>query len=212
MTWKVRHEGSPEFTTLPSAEAIGDGIADGLWEPTDEVMGPGETEWTTLETHPLFEEALSHYDPLSASPPPEETRLDMNPLIDVALVLLIFFILTTTYEELRKEFPPPPAASEEQKTSGIRENELKKFTIRVVAAMEDGAPVLRVEGEVVAEAALQAAIEKAMQKTHYTALAVEVQPAVPWRTFMAIQDAAAGAKITETIRIERVPRKEVEEK
>ena len=212
MIWKVRHQGSPDYTGLPSAEAIAEGIADGLWEPTDEVMAPGETEWTMLEAHPAFEEALSHYDPLAASPPPEETRLDMNPLIDVALVLLIFFILTTTYEELRKEFPPPPAATEEQKTSGIRENELKKFTIRVVAAMENNAPVVRVEGEIVSEALLQDAIEKAMQKTHYTALAVEMQPTVPWRTFMAIQDAAAGAKITETIRIERVPRKEVEEK
>ena len=39
---------------------------------------------------------------------PDETRLDMNPLIDVALVLLIFFILTTTYESLRRAIDLPP--------------------------------------------------------------------------------------------------------
>ena len=25
-----------------------------LWEPTDEVQGPGETAWTAIESHPQF--------------------------------------------------------------------------------------------------------------------------------------------------------------
>src|SRR5262245_47547658 len=109
MSWNVRHQGSPQYASVSSSEEIAEGIQQGLWEPDDEVMGPGEERWTPLELHPAFAEALADYDPLPASPPPEETRLDMNPLIDVALVLLIFFILTTVYEELRKEFPSPPA-------------------------------------------------------------------------------------------------------
>ena len=212
MSWQVRHQGSPQHTEVSSAEEIAEGIQEGVWEPTDEVRGPGEDEWAALELHPAFAEAIADYDPLPASPPPEETRLDMNPLIDVALVLLIFFILTTVYEELRKEFPPPPSMPEEAQKSGtIRENELKKFTIRVSAALEGGEPVLRVENAVVAEKDLQSAIEKAMQKTGYSRLAVEFQPQVPLRVFMAIQDAAAGAKIQETITIQRGPRTEVEE-
>jgi biopolymer transport protein ExbD len=212
MTWKLRHQGSPGHVEVPTDAEIAEGVADGVWEPTDEVMGPGETQWRSLETHPHFAEAMADYDPMPATPPPEETRLDMNPLIDVALVLLIFFILTTTYVELRKEFPPPPSAGEEKKTSNpLRDNELKKFTIRVLAEMENEEPVIRVEGKPVEEKDLQTAIEDAMQKTGYDKLAVEIRAGVPWGTFMAIQDAAAGAKISETIRIERV-RSEAEEK
>src|SRR5438309_2332588 len=108
MSWKVRHQGSPQHAEVASTEEIGQGIQDGAWEPTDEVMGPGE-------------------------------------------------------------------------------------------------------GVAVPEADLEAAIEKAMQKTGYSRLAMEVDRAVPWRVVMAIQDAAAGAKIQETIRIVRRPRTEVEE-
>ena len=44
MSWKIRHEGSPQAraTTLPH---IVEGLRDGMWEPTDEVQGPGEKSW-----------------------------------------------------------------------------------------------------------------------------------------------------------------------
>ena len=57
---------------------------------------------------------MADYEPPPPKHPEDETRLDMNPLIDVALVLLIFFMLTTTYEELRKEFNPPRDTSRTQ--------------------------------------------------------------------------------------------------
>src|SRR5687768_11186452 len=99
-TWKMRHEGAPQSVEGLTAELIVEGVQEGQWEPTDEVMGPGESDWKSLETHPHFAEAMAAYDPPMSPPLPDETRLDMNPLIDVALVLLIFFILTTTYTEL----------------------------------------------------------------------------------------------------------------
>ena len=105
ITWKMRHQGSPESLDGLTAEQIVEGVQEGQWEPTDEVKGPNDANWTQLEHHAHFAEAMEALDTPFAPPQPDETRLDMNPLIDVSLVLLIFFILTTTYEELRKMFP-----------------------------------------------------------------------------------------------------------
>src|SRR6478609_4934644 len=105
--WKVRHQGSPESVDGVSPEEIVDGVKEGIWEPTDEVRGPGESEWKSLEVHPIFAQAMADYEPPPSHEPEDETRLDMNPLIDVALVLLIFFILTTTYAALQRVLEMP---------------------------------------------------------------------------------------------------------
>ena len=113
--WSVRHQGSPESVDGLTAEDIVDGVKEGIWDPSDEVMGPNDADWQSMEQHPVFAQAMAEYEPPPPKHHPDETRLDMNPLIDVALVLLIFFIITTTYEELRKEFNPPPGQREEEK-------------------------------------------------------------------------------------------------
>ena len=201
--WKMRQEGSPEFTGGLTTEQIIEGVQEGQWEPSDEVQGPNEARWTSLETHPQFAEAMEALDPPFAPPHPDETRLDMNPLIDVALVLLIFFILTTTYQELRKIFEPP--AAEKDETAAITDTQLreKEGVIWVKALQIDGKTVIYIEKELVAEDDLQNQIESWKKKTGHNKLALEMDKQVPWKTFMAIQDAAAGAKIQETIRIER---------
>lgn len=204
MNWKLRYEGSPDAVEGLTPEQIVQGVQDGDWEPTDEVRGPGDTAWRSIEAHPQFEAALADYEPPAAPPHPDETRLDMNPLIDVSLVLLIFFILTTTYAEMRKKFRPPAVEHGEVKQA-MGEGDLRRFTIRVTARMEDGAPVIRVEDEVVPESELQAKIVEWKSRTGQSRLATEIDKNVPWEIFMAIQDAAAGAKIVETIRIERPP-------
>jgi biopolymer transport protein ExbD len=200
--WRIRHEGSPESIDRLSAEPILEGVIEGHWEPTDEVRGPDEAEWIALERHPRFAEAIADLEMPFAPPPPDETRLDMNPLIDVALVLLIFFILTTTYQELRKMFPAPPGEATEVKQT-IGESQLRQITIRATAKMEAGTPVIRVEDEIVPPEGLREKFEFWKQKTGQSRLAIEMDRDVPWKVFMAIQDAAAGAKIQETIRIER---------
>src|SRR4051812_31415454 len=97
MAWQVRHEGSPRVVRDLTAQQIVDGLRDGLWEPTDEVQGPGEARWRAIEAHPQFAEAALDLETPPPAHPPEATSLDMNALIDVCLVLLIFFILTTSY-------------------------------------------------------------------------------------------------------------------
>jgi biopolymer transport protein ExbD len=207
-TWKIRHEGSPESLDSLAAEQIIEGVQDGQWEPTDEVRGPKDDDWISLERHPYFAEAMEEIDLPPPPAHPDETRLDMNPLIDVSLVLLIFFILTTTYEELRKMFPTPDASAKSNKPPKMGKRELAEITIRVTAKRENDKTIIRVEDEVVAENELQEKIMFWKERTGRAKLAVEMDKTVPWKTFMAIQDAAAGAKIQETIRIERPAPKE----
>src|SRR6266852_8119607 len=107
MTWKIRHEGSPRSIDGLSPTQVVEGLQDGLWEPTDEVMGPEDADWKPIETHPDYAEVAADLEPPPAKVYEDETRLDMNPLIDVCLVLLIFFILTTSYAALQKVLDMP---------------------------------------------------------------------------------------------------------
>jgi biopolymer transport protein ExbD len=200
--WNIRHEGSTRtFDDLTSEEVL-DGVREEVWSPTDEVMGPGDTEWQQLEHHPVFAQAMADYEPTPPPPHPDETKLDMNPLIDVALVLLIFFILTTTYQEMRKEFRPPDVEQDNKK--GISVSELKKSTISLTAKIEGNETVIRVEGEVVAERDLEDKLKRSRGGTGHDKLAMEIDPQVKWKTMIAIQDAATGAKFAEIIRVVRV--------
>ena len=201
--WNVRHQGSPRSVDGLTADDVLDGVKEGVWDTSDEIMGPDDLDWTPLEQHPVFAHAMADFEPPPPPPHPDETKLDMNPLIDVALVLLIFFMLTTTYQELRKEFQPPEPQPENQQ--GVRDEQLKKVTVRVTAKMENNQPVYRVEGEVVAEHELEAKFKQLRDSSGHDKLAMEVDPEVPWKAVIAIQDAASGAKFTEIIRVVRQP-------
>jgi biopolymer transport protein ExbD len=203
--WNVRHQGSPDPVEGVTAEEIVDGVKEGVWDPTDEVMGPNDPDWVSLEEHPVFATAMAEYEPPPPKPHPDETKLDMNPLIDVALVLLIFFMLTTTYEELRKEFEPPKGERENPKGQ-VTEAKLKTMTVRVSCKMENDKPVYRVEDEVVPESELEAKLKHYKESLGHNKLAMEVDPKAPWRAEVTIHDAAAGAKFDEIIRLIRSSR------
>src|ERR1700722_14948326 len=100
MSWKVRHEGSPKHIEVATAQEVLQGLIDGQWEPTDEVRGSEDAAWVALENHPQFAEAAADLEPVPKFHE-DESKLDMNALIDVCLVLLIFFILTTSYAQLQ---------------------------------------------------------------------------------------------------------------
>ncbi len=181
MSWQVRHEGSPNATTGLSAHQVMDGLHEGVWEPTDEVRGPGDTKWVPLEAHPVFEEAVAEYE----APPRmhhDDSHLDMNPLIDVALVLLIFFILTTSYDALVKVMDMPTMT----KKGGTREINLKEqndvFVVK--GHMEGDKTILEVNGELVTEAQLGTAFSKAMSQNK-SKMVIDVTD-VSWDTVMQI--------------------------
>ena len=58
----LRHQGSPQVRDGLTLAQIVEGLQDGLWEPTDEIRGPGEREWRSLEDHPATTEIVAELD------------------------------------------------------------------------------------------------------------------------------------------------------
>jgi biopolymer transport protein ExbD len=195
MTWSIRHQGSPravEGLTLPE---VLEGLQDGLWEPTDEVMGPLDQNWVALEDHPQFADIAADLEAHTPRHYDDETHLDFNPLIDVCLVLLIFFILTTSYAALQKVLPMPAVSA--QSVEGlpmVSQERVDEFMIKVVARQENGKPVIHVENEVVDLENLVPALKRWSSDKRKTELLIDAQ-GVEWGVFVAIQDAAKGADI-----------------
>jgi biopolymer transport protein ExbD len=195
MNWKIRHEGSPRSIEGLTAEQVVEGLQDALWEPTDEVMGPGDTTWVAIENHSQFADVAADLEPPPAREHDDETRLDMNPLIDVCLVLLIFFILTTSYVALQKYLEMPGVSPQDQKGPPVFTKEaVEKFTIRVEARQVDGKPVIRVEDQETPQDQLVPTLKRWVKKTTKTELLLDAR-GVDWGTVVAIQDAAKGAGV-----------------
>ncbi len=191
--WKVRHEGSPSARGDLTLAQVAEGLADGNWEPTDEVMGPGETTWVPLESHPQLAEIAADLEP----PPPrvydDETRLDMNALIDVCLVLLIFFILTTSYAVLQKRLEAPGVSGDRVGPAVVTKEKVEQQMIRVTVRMENGKPVTRVEDKVVEPSRLEAELRSYVGAMRKTQLLLEHEDDVPQRAVVEVLDAAKGA-------------------
>jgi len=199
--WKVRHQGSPKDVEGLSAQQVLEGLNDGLWEPTDEVMGPDDTNWTPVEAHPVFAEAAAEIEP----PPPrvydDETHLDMTALIDVCLVLLIFFILTTSYAALQSRLESADLDTSKPGLPTITPDDVKLKMILVSVKMEDGKPVIRVEGNVVDPARLTAELLKFKGSKGSAILLLEAERKVPHGAVVAVQDAAKGADMKKVLRL-----------
>jgi biopolymer transport protein ExbD len=197
MTWKIRHQGSPKAIEGLTLAEIVEGLQDGLWEPTDEVMGPDDLKWTSIEDHPQLADLALDIDPL---PPPhheDETRLDMTPLIDVTLVLLIFFILTTSYAALQKMLDAPGASN--KKAEGmlvLSQKQVDDLMIKVQVRQESGDSVIKVEGKEVRPDELLDSLGQYARDTRKTELLLDYSADVPYGVIVTILDAAKGAKMT----------------
>jgi biopolymer transport protein ExbD len=195
MTWKVRHQGSPiALSDLTLAQVL-EGLSDGRWEPTDEVMGPQDTDWVAIENHPQLAEVAAELE----EPPPrvydDETRLDMNALIDVCLVLLIFFILTTSYAVLQKRLEAPGVTDAKLGPAVVTQEKVAQQMIRVTVRMEGNEPVIRVEDQVVKPARLENELRTYVGATHKTQLLLDIADDVPHYAEVAVMDAAKGARM-----------------
>jgi len=197
MSFSVRHEGSPRAVAGLSAAEVAAGLRDGRWEPTDEVRAEGDGAWVPLEDAPRFAEAVADVAPPPRKVHPDETRLDMNPLIDVALVLLIFFILTATYTTLRRvlDLPPEPTDEKGKPTQTVRFQDLKDRVFTVKVRMEEGKPVIKLENRVVLLDEIDAAIQEYVRNTGRKEMWADVAPDVPWGIEARIYDAAKGADV-----------------
>lgn len=197
MSWKIRHQGSPRSIDNLQLPQVVEGLQDGLWEPTDEIMGPQDRQWVPIESHPQLAETVLEMELPMGSSENDETRLDMNPLIDVSLVLLVFFILTTSYAAIQKvlDMPNLTAKDVDKNIVKVTQARVKEFTIRVEARQENGQPVIRVEGKPVDEKDLVTALGQYVHSTHKTEVLIDLGKDVPYGTLITIQDAAKGAGI-----------------
>ncbi|HEY7158525.1 MAG TPA: biopolymer transporter ExbD [Gemmataceae bacterium] len=193
--WRVRHQGSPSALGDLTLAQVADGLADGRWEPTDEVMGPNDSTWVPIENHPQLADIAAELEP----PPPrvydDETRLDMNALIDVCLVLLIFFILTTSYAVLQKRLEAPGVTANKKDLGPaiITKEKVEQQMIVVKVTMENGQPVTRVEDRVVDPSRLESELRSYGQAVKKTQVLLQHDDDVPQRAVVAVFDAAKGA-------------------
>lgn len=217
--WLVRQEGAPRAVALPSAEAVMAGLRDGVWQPTDEVKGPDDPAFVALDAHPLFEEVATDLE----EPLPEaadDTHLDMNPLIDVCLVLLIFFILTISYASLERAIGVPTDNPDDKSSQRpVEMKDIQDKVFRVTARMEGDVVVLKLDAdEVLRESidalmdekdptrlkAAKAVIERKMadliRSTGRRQMLLDWDGNVPWGIETAVLDAAKGNKVTEIMK------------
>ncbi len=192
-TWQVRQEGSPTAVAVPSAEEVAAGLRDGVWLVTDEVKGPGETAWTPIEGHPVFAEAAAE----QAGDGPEvhdDSHLDMNPLIDVCLVLLIFFILSISYASLERSVAIPETSPDEKggPLTKVKLQDIRDRVFLVSAVMDGDKVAVKVEKEAVPLDQLPARIKDVMTRTGRSEMLFDLDTNVPWGVETAIMDAAKG--------------------
>src|SRR5205085_8459589 len=125
--------------------------------------------------HPQLEEAALEVEPDPPRTYDDETRLDMNALIDVCLVLLIFFILTTSYAALQKMMDAPSAgdASDPGSLRPVTRADAERVMISCKVTMENGQPAITVEKEPCARDQLLPSLRRFVRATHKTELLLE---------------------------------------
>jgi biopolymer transport protein ExbD len=189
--WLVRPEGSPQAIQLSSVEQVLAGIREGHWLPSDEVKGPGEDQWRSIDTHPQLADCVVEW----LTPPrvqEDETHLDMNPLIDVCLVLLIFFILTITYASLERAIDVPPLNPDQKGPTQINYKDIKDQVFVVTARMDGDRPVVRIEKQEVPISQIAQEMKRIIDNTGRREMVLDLDKAVPWGIVTAILDAAKG--------------------
>lgn len=205
MAWHFRREGSTQISRDLSFEQIAGGLRDGKIEPTDEVLAPGDTEWQAIENHPDFAEIAEELEPPLGMIHDEPTSLDMNPLIDVCLVLLVFFILTTSYAAaVMKVIPLAAVHADKKGVPTLTTGDVKKRMIAMEASKRGGKIHIRIQGQspdVLAadgsldgrklEAALRTYTSGADRKTE---LLLEARD-LDWGTVVRLQDHAKAAGV-----------------
>jgi biopolymer transport protein ExbD len=192
--WFVRHEGSPRAVEVPSAARVLEGLRDGDWTAEDEVRGPGDHAWRAIHDHPVFEEVVSELEDEQPMVP-DETHLDMNPLIDVALVLLIFFILTATVSSLQRSIELPPEPPEGEAKAAVKKEDLKDRAFKVKMRMEEGQVVVKIEDTPVPVQDLEKAILDIVRTTGKKEMYADVAADVPWGLEAKLYDYAKAAEV-----------------
>src|SRR5262245_35380936 len=196
MPWKVRPLGSPLVIDNLTINQVAEGLMEDKWETSDHVMGPDDKQFVPIDSHPDLAEIALEVEAAKVEkeePDPEEQRIDMNPLIDVCLVLLVFFILATTLTVLEKVLDIPQSRSAGALPFETRtREEVQQTSIYLKAFKKDGKPTIEINEQVVSEANLQNHLDNLRRTTRRSTLVIDAKD-VEWETVVAVIDAASGA-------------------
>jgi biopolymer transport protein ExbD len=196
-SWQVRIVGQPDLFTVEAPQKVLDGLRDGLWDTSDEVRGPGETLWAPIEDHPTFVEPVAEMGP-PPPPPHDETHLDMNPLIDVALVLLIFFILTSSVATLRRMIELPPPQSDDKAAPVPKKEDVvdRVFNVKITLAADEK-PVVSINDRVIVYEQLDKEMKDIVKTTGRKEMYLAATDDVTWDTLVQVIGAANEAGVVQ---------------
>lgn len=205
MQWRLRHAGSPNPIPTPlSVEQIVEGLKDGFYDHSDEVKGLSDKNWVAVEKHPMFEDAVDTIDQINEildMPEPEDESIDMNPLIDVCLVLLVFFILATTLSILDKVFDVPKTPKKEVKPPAPVDIEIiKREMIVVEAEKKDGKTVVKVDGRETRPEDFEKEFNRIKREiATKKRVFIDSKIGVEWDVIAKVIDAARGVKLEKVV-------------
>jgi len=195
MVYRFRIAGTAGPIRQLSEADILRGLQEEVFDPVDEVLNPATEEWIALEDHPRFAEIVETLQADDEPPAEDATHLDMNPLIDVCLVLLVFFILTTAYVTLEKVLELPKfKAGDVSNVRQIKPVQVQQTMIVVNLERRNADDVILVEGNVILPQDLMKTLARIAAATKKTEMLLNVK-GVRWGTFVAAVDAAGQARI-----------------
>ncbi len=197
MAWRLRHEGSPQPVPQPlTSEQIVEGLKDGVYATTDEVRGPSDAKWIALETHPNFAEVSEVIQAIEeeAGHEPDDNHIDMNPLIDVCLVLLVFFILATTMSVMEKVMSLPPNQSDSKKPPVTLTEEQAKKYIMLKVEKKGTETVFNVNNYETKEEDLLRELERFVREGK-SIMVLDIAPNVEFNAYILVKDVATQAHI-----------------
>lgn len=176
-----------------------EGFRDGVYSTTDEVRGPGDTNWIHLEDHPYFVDAVEMVQQAQEDyvHEAEDNHIDMNPLIDVCLVLLVFFILATTLSVMQRAMDMPRNQQDNDKPPPVIPPEmLEKFIIVKVEKNAKGDVTYKVNDYETSADTLLRELERKVTTERKTDLVIDVQPGVPFSSYVFVVDMGKEARVS----------------
>ena len=198
MSWRLRHEGSPQPIAQPlTTEQIVEGLKDGVYATTDEVRGPSDSNWVRLENHPYFAEVSEVIQDIEseATHEADDNNIDMNPLIDVCLVLLVFFILATTMSVMERVMRLPANQKNDQEPRVLPPELTQKYIMLRVE--KKGAATQFKVNEYVADDddKLLRELERLVREGK-TELILDIGPGVDFGSYTKAVEKAGEARVT----------------
>lgn len=195
MQFRLRTTADPSRARIFAEADVLRGLQEEIFDPTDEVLDPATEQWMAIEDHPRFADAAEALEAETEIHVEEATSLDMNPLIDVCLVLLVFFILTTAYVTLEKVLELPKfRAADASSVRQIQAGHVQQHMIVVHLERRNADDVILVEGNEVPPAELVKMLARIATATKKSELLLHVK-GVRWGTFVTAVDAAGQAQI-----------------